>query len=72
MSGNANRIERNDGRKLLTPGMVAEQLSIPVSTLSRWRTERRELPYVTVGRVVRYRQCDVDEWVERNLVGIFA
>lgn len=56
------------GRSLLTPGQAAEQLNIPVSTLSRWRSERRELPYVTVGRLIRYRQIDIDRWVDDNTV----
>lgn len=60
--------DKGDGRRLLTPGQVAELLAVPASTLSRWRCERRELPYVTVGRVVRYRQRDVDAWIEENLV----
>ena len=58
----------NAGRSLLTPGQAAEQLKIPVSTLSRWRSERRELPYVTVGRLIRYRQIDIDRWVDDNTV----
>lgn len=58
----------NAGRSLLTPGQAAEQLNIPVSTLSRWRSERRELPYVTVGRLVRYRQIDIDQWITDNIV----
>lgn len=56
------------GRSLLTPGQAAEQLNIPVSTLSRWRSERRELPYVTVGRLIRYRQTDIDRLVDDNTV----
>lgn len=55
-------------KNLLTPAQAAEQLNIPVSTLARWRTERRELPYVTVGRLVRYRQDDIDRWVDGNIV----
>lgn len=49
--------------KLLTPGQVADMLAIPVTTLARWRNERRELPWVKVGRVVRYRPEDVQRWV---------
>ncbi|WP_207760021.1 helix-turn-helix domain-containing protein [Bifidobacterium primatium] len=53
---------------LLTPAQVAKILGIPVSTLSRWRSERRELPYVKIGRVVRYRPCDLAEWLETKIV----
>ncbi|WP_291531110.1 helix-turn-helix domain-containing protein [Bifidobacterium sp. UBA4282] len=58
----------NTGYSLLTPGQTAEQLDIPVSTLSRWRSERRELPYVTVGRLIRYRQVDIDRWIDDNTI----
>lgn len=58
----------NTGYSLLTPGQTAEQLNIPVSTLSRWCSERRELPYVTVGRLIRYRQVDIDRWIDDNTI----
>ena len=58
----------NTGHNLLTPGQTAEQLNIPVSTLSRWRSERRELPYVTVDRLIRYRQADIDRWIDDNTI----
>lgn len=58
----------NTGYSLLTTGQTAEQLNIPVSTLSRWRSERRELPYVTVGRLIRYRQVDIDRWIDDNTI----
>lgn len=58
----------NTGYSLLTPGQTAEQLNIPVSTLSRWRSERSELPYVTVGRLIRYRQVDIDRWIDDNTI----
>lgn len=58
----------NTGHSLLTPGQTAEQLNIPVSTLSRWRSERRELPYVTVGRLIRYRQADINRWIDDNTI----
>lgn len=63
-------MNENNGkqRNLLTPAQAAEQLNIPVSTLARWRSERRELPYVPVGRLVRYRQADIDRWIEDNIV----
>lgn len=57
---------------LLTPIQVAELLAVPISTLSRWRTERREIPWVRVGRVVRYRPQDVQEWIEEHTVTVMS
>ncbi|WP_094667618.1 helix-turn-helix domain-containing protein [Bifidobacterium myosotis] len=50
------------------PGQAAAILVIPVTTLSRWRNERRELSYVRVGRVIRYRRADLDHWIETHAV----
>jgi excisionase family DNA binding protein len=53
---------------LLTPGQVCDILAIPDSTLARWRSEHRELPYVKIGRLVRYRRQDLETWLENHLV----
>lgn len=50
--------------RLLTPEQVAEQLSIAPGTLAVWRCTRRVvLPWVRVGRHVRYLPEDVDAFV---------
>ncbi|WP_372445367.1 helix-turn-helix domain-containing protein [Bifidobacterium pluvialisilvae] len=61
-------LKDNSPENLLTPSQVARILGVPVSTLSRWRSERRELPYVKIGRVVRYRPHDLAEWLETKVV----
>ena len=63
-----NTNKTNDHERLLTPNRAATRPGIPVSTLARWRSERRELPYVTVGRLIRYRRFDLDRWIEDNTV----
>ena len=46
--------------QLLTPRHVAELLHVSVQTLAHWRTSRRvDLPYVKVGKFVRYRPEDI-------------
>lgn len=48
-------------KNLLTPQDVADRLGVSTTTLSTWRcTKRYPLPYVKVGRLVRYRVEDVD------------
>lgn len=50
---------------LLTPEQVATALSVSHRTLAAWRSTRRNpLPYVKVGRLVRYRRQDVAAWLE--------
>ncbi|WP_094722100.1 helix-turn-helix domain-containing protein [Bombiscardovia coagulans] len=54
--------------KLLTPAEAAEILVIPISTLNAWRTQKTGLPYVHIGRLVRYRPEDVAALISRNTV----
>ena len=49
--------------QLLTPRDVAARLGVSTTTLSTWRcTKRYPLPYVKVGRLVRYRLADVEDF----------
>jgi len=55
--------------RLLTPQETAELLGVAVGTLTMWRTTRRVvLPYVRVGRHVRYKPEDVRRFVEDRTV----
>lgn len=50
---------------LLTRDEAAEYLGVKPQTLSVWACAKRyELPYVKVGRLVRYRRDDLDSWLE--------
>jgi predicted DNA-binding transcriptional regulator AlpA len=58
------------GDKLLTEAEAAEILGVKPGTLAIWRTNKRyNLPYCKVGSRVRYRACDIEEFVQRRLVG---
>lgn len=54
--------------RLLTLAQAAEILVIPVSTLNAWRAQKTGLPYVHIGRLVRYRPADVAALISRNTV----
>ncbi len=52
-------------RELLDEKQAAEHLTVSPGTLSVWRsTGRYNLPFVKVGRMVRYRLTDLDAWLE--------
>lgn len=57
--------------ELLTSEEAAEQLGLKnKDTLSVWRTTKRyQLPYIKVGRLVRYRKSDIAKFIERNVYG---
>ena len=56
--------------KLLTKEDVSRILGITVGTLAVWRTTKRyNLPYVKSGRLVRYREEDVQAFINSRLQG---
>lgn len=60
--------------ELLTPAQVAEELQLTPSTLANWRSAGTGPDYVklgtpgTHGKSVRYRRCDVAEWIKSRRV----
>ena len=51
---------------LMNQKQVAEYLGKSVKTLERDRWAGIGIPFVKVGRLVRYRADDVMEWLEKN------
>lgn len=54
--------------ELMTVQQVARLLGVSTETLRKWRAKRKCLPYVRVGRHIRYRAADVAAFVERGTV----
>lgn len=53
---------------LLTTEQAAAYLGVKPRSLEVWRcVGRYGLPYLKVGRLVRYRQSDLDAFLERNV-----
>lgn len=56
--------------KLLTRKQAADILSVSPLTLEKWAVlGKNGLPFVKVGRAVRYKPADVEKFIERNTVG---
>ncbi|WP_281775882.1 helix-turn-helix domain-containing protein, partial [Bifidobacterium ruminantium] len=54
--------------RLYTPAQVSQMLGVSVKTLEKWRWERRNLPYVKLGAAVRYRESDLERWIDDHTV----
>lgn len=55
---------------LLTKEQVSEILGVSIGTLAVWRTTKRyNLPYVKTGRLIRYREEDVQSFINSRLQG---
>ena len=55
---------------LATPEEAAKLIKINASTLQNWRsTGENNIPFVKIGRSVRYRVSDLKAYVDRHVVG---
>jgi excisionase family DNA binding protein len=53
--------------KFLTTDQAAELLTVSASTLEVWRYRRTGPRFVKIGRSVRYRQSDVEAFIEERV-----
>ncbi len=55
---------------LLTAEQVAELTGLSTETLAQWRSQRRGIPYLKIGRAVRYDATDVHEYLRGCRVSV--
>lgn len=53
--------------KLLTAKQVSELLEVKLDTVYDW-VHRGRIPYVKLGRLVRFRKTEVFQWVESHTI----
>lgn len=53
---------------LLKPAELAEMLDVSEDTLREWRRLKTGPDFVKAGKSVMYRECDVQKWLEMNVV----
>ncbi|HEY7583071.1 MAG TPA: helix-turn-helix domain-containing protein [Acidimicrobiia bacterium] len=58
-------MDRHD--RLLSVTELADYLGVPVTTLYQWRYRREGPPGFRVGRHIRYRWQDIQDWIEGQL-----
>jgi excisionase family DNA binding protein len=53
--------------QILTTEQAAKLLGVRPQTLMNWRSTRRQrVPFIRVGRAVRYRRADVEAWLTKR------
>ncbi|MFV9673690.1 MAG: helix-turn-helix domain-containing protein [Acidimicrobiia bacterium] len=52
---------------LISAQELAEYLDVPVATLYAWRYRRQGPPGLRVGKHLRYRRIDINEWINGQL-----
>jgi excisionase family DNA binding protein len=59
------KIEFKSMEKLLNAAQVAECLSVAKSTIRKW-VHYGYIPHVHLGRAVRFRERDIEQWVQER------
>ena len=60
-----------DDKKLLTEQDVEDNYGINKRTLQRERVHDIGIPYVKLGRRVRYQQAVIDQYIKENTKGLY-
>lgn len=55
---------------MLTPERVSEITGLSLDTLAQWRSQKRGIPYLKMGRAVRYDPVDIKAYLERCRVSV--
>ena len=58
-----NNTSLDDSRPLLSIGQLSQQLGVSVKTLYGW-VYLRQIPYVKMGRLVKFDARDIEKWIE--------
>ena len=60
--------QREERLALRTEKQASEILSIPLQTLRKWRCLRQQIPFVKLGRSVRYRLADLENFLNSKTI----
>jgi excisionase family DNA binding protein len=64
------KVETGSAPEMMVAQEAAEYLGVKASTLATWRcTRRHPLPFVKVGKKVRYRKSDLDKFLQHRTKG---
>ncbi len=61
-------MKRQSERQFLTKRELADETGLSVYTIDQWVAQRRELPFVKMGKRVMFARKDVDAWIARRTV----
>jgi excisionase family DNA binding protein len=50
--------------EMLTPQDVSRITGLSLETLAQWRSKKIHLPYLKIGRLIRYDRRDVEAYLE--------
>ena len=70
VTGGLGRANIKPLASLLSAENVASITGLSVETLAQWRSKKRGIPYLKIGRAVRYDPVDVQSYLEGCKVSV--
>ena len=65
-NGGIRNADEHLEKRFLTKRELAEYIGMSEYTIDSWVSERREVPFVRMGRRVKFDMRDVEKWVEHS------
>jgi len=56
--------------ELLDPKQVASLTGLSLETLAQWRSQKKHINYLKIGRLIRYTKQDIEEYLGRCRVSV--
>ena len=57
-------------KEWLSPKEIEEEFGISKNTLSNWRAQKKYLPFVRVGKLIKYKRSDVEAFLAKSIVEV--
>jgi len=57
-------------KEWLNPKEVNNDYGISVSTLGKWRMINKNLPYSKIGKYIKYKRSDIEDFLNDNIVEV--
>jgi predicted DNA-binding transcriptional regulator AlpA len=61
-------VETWSADRLITTKIAADLLGRHPAVLADWRHQKRGPRYIKIGKSIRYRLSDIDNWIDRHTV----
>ena len=63
--------QRTNPRNCLSPQELAEMLRVDITTVYGWTSDRK-IPFIKIGRLVRFDPLKIDKWLKERAVPCVA
>ena len=63
-------MQKLEQKQWINPKEVNDDYGLSVSTLAKWRMDRKHLPFSKVGKYIKYKRADVEAFLDSHRVEV--